>query len=154
MANPDEQDFEGYMKAVAAEEAQQQADEAMYAAHELWKETTWQGKAVGLLQAFGRHFQPFFLAVSEAIKEEKAARILGHFVRLVVVIMGVVALYVIAHLIQMVIGKEIVIEQEIVIIEEVRQSDLDNENEKRDESVILDNKKRSKSRSSRDKKTQ
>jgi len=153
MANP-ETDFDGYMEARAAEEAQQQADEEMYAAHQIWKETTWQGKIVSLLQAFGNHFQPFFLAVSDALKEEKAARMIGHLIRLVIVIVGVLTLYIIASLIQTMIGKEIVIEQEIVIIEEVRQSDLDNEREKRDESVTLKGKKRSKPRSARDKKTQ
>jgi len=152
MANPEQHDFAGFDEAARAAAARQLADEEMYAAHELWKETTWPGKIVGMIQAVGRHFQPFFTAVSETLQEEKSVRVLGHFIRLVIVIMGVLALYVIANLIQTVIGKEIVIEQEVVIIEEVRQSDLDKE--KRDESVTLENKRRSKPRSSRDKKTQ
>lgn len=143
--------FDGYDERLARE----QADEAMYSAHELWKETTWQGKIVSMVQAVGEHFRPFFLAVADALQEETSSRAIGHVVRLIIVVVGVLALYVVANLIQTVIGKEIIIEQEIIIIEEVRQSDLDDENEKRDETMTVEaNKKRSKPRSSRDKKTQ
>lgn len=147
MAEHDENPFEGYNDAINEAMARQQADEEMYAAHEEWKATTWQGKTVSLIQAIGHHFRPFFLAVSESLQEEKSTRILGHIVRIIIVLVGIVALYVAAHLIQTLIGKEIVIEQEIVIIEEVRQS-------KKDETVTVKNKKRSNPRSSRDKKTQ
>lgn len=153
MANPDE-DFQGYMAASAESAAQRQADEEMYAAHERWRQTTWQGKIVTFIQAIGNHFKPFFLAVSDALQEENSKRALGHFVRFVMVVMGILALYAIANLIQTVIGKEIVIEQEVVIIEEVRQSDIDEENEKQDTSVTVEVKKKSKPRSSRDKKIQ
>jgi phage shock protein PspC (stress-responsive transcriptional regulator) len=155
MANPGE-DFEGYMEAMAAEEAHQQADEQMYASHQLWREKTWQGKIVGVIHGIGQHFRPFIEAVAEALQEEKGAgfRALQHFLRVVIVVVGIVSLYIIANLIQTMIGKEIVIEQEVVIIEKVRQSDLDGEREKRDESVTIESKKRSKPRSSRDKKTQ
>ena len=154
MAYP-EHDFDGYMEQMAAEEAQQQADAEMYAAHRVWRETTWQGKFVGLIRGVGQHFRPFFTAVAEALQEEKGSgyRVLQHFIRVVIVIVSIVTLYVIANIIQKLIGKEIIIEQEVVIIEEVRQSDLLNEREKRDESVTIVGKKRSQ-RSSRDKKTQ
>ena len=134
--------------------ARQQADEAMYSAHEQWRETSWQGKFVGLVQSIANHFRPFFLAIADALQEESSSRAIAHLVRLLIVIVGVVSLYVIANLIQTIIGKEIIIEEEVVIIERVRQNDIDNENGKRDETVSLENKKRSKPRGSRDKKTQ
>lgn len=143
--------FEGYDEA----RARQQADEAMYSAHEKWMETSWLGKIVGLVHSIANHFRPFFLAIADALQEESSARALAHFMRLLIVIVGVVSLYVISNLIQTIIGKEIIIEEEVVIIEQVRQSDLDNENGKRDESMTLvESKKRSKPRGSRDKKTQ
>ena len=142
-----EEDFEGYMEGMAASAARQQADEEMYAAHELWKQTTWQGKIASFIQAVGQHFRPFFMAVAEALQEEKSKRAVGNFVRFLIVMMGIIALYAIANLIQTMIGKEIVIEQEVVIIEEVRQGDTD-KNERQ-----VENKKKSKRRSARDKKT-
>jgi hypothetical protein len=146
--------FEGYDERMAEAAARQQADEEMYAAHKQWKETTWQGKCVGLVQIVANHFRPFILAVADALQEESSSRAMAHLVRFFIVIAGVVFLYVIANLIQTIIGKEIIIEEEVVIIERVRQSDLDNENGKRDESVPLETKKRKKARSSRDKKRQ
>lgn len=156
MANLDQDDnpFEGYNSEMERMAQRQAADEAMYAAHEEWRKTTWQGKVVGMIQALGHHFRPFFMAVSEAIREEQSARILGHLIRVVMVLVAILALYAIANIIQTIIGKEIVIVEEIVILEEVKQSDLDDENEKGDESVTLQRTKRSKPRSSRDKKTQ
>jgi hypothetical protein len=147
MAKHDENPFEGYDEAINEAMARQQADEEMYAAHEEWKATTWQGKTVSLIQAIGHHFRPFFFSVSEALQEEKSTRILRIIVFFIILLVGIVALYVAAYLVQILIGKEIVIEQEIVIIEEVRQSEID-------ETVTAQNKKRSNPRSSRDKKTQ
>lgn len=155
MADHETNPFETYdadMNQAAQRAAQ---DEQMYAAHEEWLKTTWQGRIVGWIQALGLHFKPFFLAVSEAIQEEQSARILGHVLRVIIVLVGIVSLYVIANIIQSIIGKEIVIEEEVVIIEEVKQSDLDKEldGSKGDETVTVESKRRSQ-RTSREKKTQ
>jgi hypothetical protein len=76
------------------------------------------------LLTIGQHFRPFFKSVASAMAEDKSIgfRLLSHFVRMCLVGFVLLALYVIAQIIEAVIGKEIVAEQEIVIVEEIPRS--------------------------------
>lgn len=76
------------------------------------------------LIAIGQHFRPFFLAISQSIAEDKSIgfRLLSHFVRMALIAALMLSLYSAARVFQMVIGNEIVQQQEIVILEEIPRS--------------------------------
>jgi serine acetyltransferase len=84
---------------------------------------------VGLLQSIGKRFEPFFSSVAETLREEKSLgfRIFSHLIRISIVFVAIAVVYLLSHLLQVVIGTDIEIEKEVVIIEEVRQSELDGE---------------------------
>lgn len=77
----------------------------------------------------GNHFRPFFLAVADAVAEDRSLgrRLVSHFVRMSMVLVVLTALYIVGKLIQMVVGDEIVSEQEIVIVEEIPRSRAERE---------------------------
>lgn len=72
----------------------------------------------------GHMCAPFIHAVADALREESNAgvRLLSLFLRLSIVAVMLMALYGASSLLQMVIGKEIFVEQEVVVVEEISKS--------------------------------
>mmetsp|Transcript_46363 Transcript_46363/g.69034 ORF Transcript_46363/g.69034 Transcript_46363/m.69034 type:complete len:176 (-) Transcript_46363:175-702(-) len=139
MADP-ENDFAGYMEGLAEAEAAAQEEKEILNAHELWRNSTWAGWTVRQIQTVGEHFRPFFLAVGASMKEDKgfSKRLLSHFLRISIVLAAIVTIYILAHILQMFIGKEIVINQEIVIVEEIPRSQAEKEGIVEGEHVVTD----------------
>jgi hypothetical protein len=93
--------------------------------------------------------------VADALREEKSLgyKVFSHLILMSIVFVAIATIYLLAHLLQVLIGTEIEIEEEVVIIEEVRQSELDGQ--KQDASVTVENKTGTpQRRSARSKKTQ
>jgi hypothetical protein len=152
MVNPEE-DFVGYMEDVAAAEAHNAEQEAMWERHMQWRESTVAGRAVTALKGLASRFKPFFDAVVESVQEEKSVsmRLLGHLVRLATIFAVLIAIYVVGRILQNIIGEEIVVEEEIEVVEEITRSEL--EKEKREAALKVDGKKSSvRRRGARDKK--
>ena len=76
------------------------------------------------LLELGNHIRPFILAVTEALSDDDNAgtRVLSIFLRLSLVAVFIVAAMIAGRLVQMVVGKEIQVEQEVVVVEEVSRS--------------------------------
>lgn len=89
-----------------------------------WRKTTWAGWFVTKLLELGNHIRPFIRAVTEAMRDDqnKGTRALSIVLRLLVVVVLLVAALTFGRIIQSVIGKEIFIEQEVVVVEEVPRS--------------------------------
>lgn len=117
MATPGE-DFEGYMEGMKAQEVEHARMQAMYADHELWRQTTWGGWAVRQIEGVGRHLAPFFETLIEAMEAEEntPGRLLISILIKSLMLAGlIVAMYAVARVLNMFLGREIVIEEEVVI---------------------------------------
>lgn len=127
MAGDDHPDFKGYMEALANKATKAAVHASQTQSHEEWLETSWGGYVVKTLRRVGDN--KFIHALAEAFTDQEHgestnAVLLRTFARMAIVIMAIFSFYVIGKLLEMLIGKEIVIEQDVIIIEEVRQSDL------------------------------
>jgi hypothetical protein len=131
MIQPDE-DFQGYMESV--EEAKRQGERLtdMYAAHEEWRQTTWGGWAVRMVQGVGNHFRPFFEALSDLLSDRKANNPLGILlfllIRAAMVAGCITAVYLVAALFSALLHKELIIE-EVIEVYESEEEDEDDEKE-------------------------
>ena len=114
---PDE-DFHGYMQDLQEQKADAERTRERLEQHEIWRQTTWGGYVVRQLQALGKHFGPFFFAIEEAMSKDENGPVqtLVLLVLRVLLISGfVAAIYAFAHILQRFLGREIVIEEEVVI---------------------------------------
>eukprot|EP00934_Nitzschia_sp_Nitz4_P009185 Nitzschia sp. Nitz4//scaffold4_size323378//317749//319957//NITZ4_000718-RA/size323378-augustus-gene-0.62-mRNA-1//-1//CDS//3329553573//9175//frame0 len=119
MADP-EQDFGGYMEALAAAEEYAAEQQQMYDSHEHWRQNTWGGFATRQVQALVNHFKPFFMSVADSMRDDENAgkRLVFFIVRLMVLFCGFLFLHALGRLAGYVIGGDIVKEEEVVIIHE------------------------------------
>jgi len=124
-----DEDFVDFLKDPNVADLEQQREQAMLDAHEEWRNTTWAGWIVKQLQELGRHLLPFTRAVGEALRDDKhiGTRLLGLLLRLSVIFVLVAGVMFAARIVQMVIGKDIVVEREVVILEEVPRSKAEKE---------------------------
>jgi hypothetical protein len=117
MAKP-EDDFQGYMEDIQKRELEGQEYEAMMGRHEEWRQNTWGGFAVRQVQALGHHFEPFFQALVDIMQEDKNSPrsvILIVLIRGSVIMAWVLGGYAITRIVQRLVGREIVFEEEIIV---------------------------------------
>lgn len=124
-------DFQGYMESLANRAAEDVKFESQMKAHAEWLENSWGGYVVRTLQRVGDN--KFIHALADAVKDQDGGTsassiLLKTFARISVVVVVIITFYAIGKLSQMIVGKEIVIDQEVVVIEEVRRSDLKKKN--------------------------
>ena len=98
-----------------------------WAEHRVWKETTWAGKLTTLILKIGNN--PLTRAIVKGFSDQDNgnsinARILTVVASMSVVLVGILVLKALGRIFQVLIGKEIVVNQEIHVIEEVKLSDL------------------------------
>ena len=113
-----EDDFQGYMENLGEMQKEAEKHAAMMEAHERWRQTTWGGWAVRQLQALGNHFAPFFEAVADMFgaDENSPKHIILIIILRAVIISGyLVAAFAIARIINFILGREIVIEEEVIV---------------------------------------
>lgn len=118
-------DFGGYVEDLKRREHEKAHHEYMMREHEIWRQTTWAGSAVRHIQALGEHLLPFYDAVAEAVAETnqsgernptEVAAYLG--IRLLFVLVCMVLVYIVAMILQLIIGKDYEVVEEVVIVHE------------------------------------
>lgn len=70
------------------------------------------------IQAIGKHFAPFFLAVGDAMNEERSGPtqiLVLILLRSIVIATIVAAIYAIGQIATMILGREIIVEEKIVV---------------------------------------
>lgn len=79
--------------------------------------------------AVGHHFHPFFVAIGTELQSSSSVkvRMFSLFIKLLSVAMALAVLMLASRIFQMVIGNEIVQEEEIVILEQVTRSRAEKE---------------------------
>jgi hypothetical protein len=122
------QDFdESYLDALQEKKNAVDQRQRMLQEHEVWRQTTWGGWATRQVQAVGRHFSPFFLALSDAVSGEAEASALS--LRILVmsasVFGGVALFYLIARVLKVFVGRQLVITQEVIMEHEEEEEDDD-----------------------------
>ncbi len=95
--------------------------------HTKWQHTTILGRLTLALMKLGNN--SFIHAIIDALQDDSkdsVQRYLPVFANLAVLVVGVIAAFAIGRILQIFLGKEIVINQEIIIEEQVQLSDLMN----------------------------
>eukprot|EP00977_Amphora_coffeiformis_P029143 scaffold39012_cov191-Amphora_coffeaeformis.AAC.2 len=119
-------DFSGYMEDLE----QRRQNEAKYREqvhqHEIWRQTTWGGWLTRQLQALGNHFAPFFRALADAMAAEGdsfSSMALVILIRVLLIGSCILAVYTISKVVNMIVGREIVIEEVIVVEEDEKEEE-------------------------------
>eukprot|EP00536_Pseudo-nitzschia_multiseries_P008963 jgi/Psemu1/297104/fgenesh1_pm.239_\ len=120
-------DFGGYMQEMNRLEREERAYDAKLRAHDEWRQSTWGGFAVRKIQGLAYHFKPFFLAVQDALRESgngdgSSSTATGGMmyvgVRMFLVVLFLAICYVGAKVLQLLVGSDYEVVQEIVIVHE------------------------------------
>lgn len=88
---------------------------------QIWRQTTWGGWFTRQLQAIGKHFSPFFEALSDAITNEgdsAGSMALLVLVRILIIGSCIAAVFLFSRILNMVVGGYIVVEEVVVEEEE------------------------------------
>ena len=120
-------DFQAYMETLAQKQAAENDYAEMISAHQQWLDKSWGGLFVRTTRKVSEN--KFIIALTDSLRDQEngasaPSRLLTNIARLLVVVMGVIAVFVIGKISQYVIGGDIVLEQEVLVIEEVRRSEL------------------------------
>ncbi|KAL3899024.1 MAG: hypothetical protein SGARI_006546 [Bacillariaceae sp.] len=119
-------DFDGFLQQKQHDEAQESAYAQRLIEHEEWLQASWGGWAVRTIRGFAESIRPFAEAVVEATQDEETGDTLSPQklllyvgLRLYVVVMGLMLVYALSRLVQMIVGNgDIIIEEEVVIVHE------------------------------------
>jgi hypothetical protein len=120
------EDFGGYVQEMERREREEHLYEAKLNAHEHWRQTTWAGFFVRKTFEIGKHFEPFLIAIRDALDEtstdesgQSLAKIMTYIgIRMLLVIGLLSCFYVAGKIIQLLIGGDYEIVEEIVIVHE------------------------------------
>ena len=128
-------------------------EERLWNEHQMWRHTTFFGRLTQTVLDWA-HNNEFFSAIADAFTDQQGgsspyARTLSISMIMTIVIAGVLGLYAIGRVIQSIIGKEIIVEQKVIIETQVKLSDLlkegdEEEEEEGDEDEKVPNKRRNK----------
>jgi len=125
-------DFGGYMQEMDHRERDERAFEAKLRAHDDWRKNTWGGLAVRTIQGLSRnHLKPLFLAVQDALRNTSnssnnstAAQMAMYVgVRVFLIVLLLAFVYVGARIMQLVIGSDYEVVEEIVVVHEHETED-------------------------------
>lgn len=138
-------DFWDYLEKKEVVAANAARRDEMIAQHQDWLDTTWAGFATTKLLSLGS--LPFITAISEALQDQEdgkstSAMVVANFVRIAVVFAVILAVYIIGKIVQIIIGGDIEIIDEVVIIKEVPRSKVGNEKNDTKEVIGRQNKKK------------
>eukprot|EP00565_Helicotheca_tamesis_P009409 CAMPEP_0185737004 /NCGR_PEP_ID=MMETSP1171-20130828/29422_1 /TAXON_ID=374046 /ORGANISM="Helicotheca tamensis, Strain CCMP826" /LENGTH=155 /DNA_ID=CAMNT_0028407803 /DNA_START=128 /DNA_END=595 /DNA_ORIENTATION=- len=143
----DHPDFVDYMDYVKKAEDERAADEDMFRRHQEWLDTSWGGWFVRSSRYIAKN--PFTDAVLRSLKHQDeantvAAIVIKNFVRLSIIFGIISMVYILGKIGQMIIGDEIIVEEEVIVVEKVPKSQAGTQ--------IIGDKEKEKRRSARDKK--
>jgi len=120
-------DFSGYMQEMDRREREEMAYEAKLNAHEEWRQNTFGGWCVRQLQVGANHFKPFFFLIEDALRETSGGdnqnssptKVFMYIGVRMFIVMGVLwVIYVGAEVLQLFLGSDIEVVEEIVIVHE------------------------------------
>jgi hypothetical protein len=113
-------DFAGYMEDLARAEAEQEATRELLKNHEIWRHTTLGGWAVRKMQALARNLEPFLTKIAHAFRDTDSASsvIVVNLIRFVAIFVLMFLIYFATQILQKIIGNELVVEEEVVILHE------------------------------------
>jgi hypothetical protein len=113
-------DFAGYMEDLAKAEAEQEVTRELLEKHEIWRQTTLGGWAVRKMQALVRNIEPFLTQIAHTFRDTDSASslIVLNLLRFVAILVLMFLIYFASQILQNLIGNEIVVEQEVVILHE------------------------------------
>ena len=121
MVDPGE-DFQGYMEGVAHVEAEREATRELLRQHEEWRQTTWSGWAVRQIQSTVKGLEPTVSQIASTFGEENSndasSAIIVNLIRFLAIMVVIVGFYALSQIVNNFLGKEIVMEEEIVILHE------------------------------------
>jgi hypothetical protein len=113
-------DFAGYMEDLAKAEIEREANRELLKNHEIWRQTTLGGWAVRKMQAFVRNIEPFLAQIAHIFRDTDSASsiIVLNLIRFVALLVMMFLIYFASQILQKLIGNEIVVEEEVVILHE------------------------------------
>ena len=121
----DKADFLDYIDALQKEERIQQHEALAAQLRKQWRETTWAGALIATIERIGA--DRFFYAVGSSFEggqDTASFWLTGLLYKIGYIASAIFFVYVIGKVLKVVMGEEIVIEQEIVIVEEVTRSQV------------------------------
>ena len=119
-------DWDGAARAHAA--AQERAwDEQMYANHEEWLQNSWGGWAVRSIRGFAGN--SFFQAIADSLYNQSGEQtatsiIVTNGARLAVILAMILMTLSVGYVLQMIVGQDIVVEQEVILKDAGRVRDV------------------------------
>ena len=116
--------------------------EKLFQEHLEWQQNSFFGKLIASVTSFAEN-NKFFGAIAQSFAEpandtSPYARTLGICITMSIVIVGIIALFAIGRIIQVFIGKEIVVEQKVFVETEIKLSDLMKEDGDGEEKKCVD----------------
>lgn len=118
-------------------------EDKMFREHEEWIHTTFWGRLTQKVLNWAKQ-SDFFGAIADSLSNQHDispyGRTLSICLTMSIVVVGILAIYALGSIVQMIIGKEIVVEQNIVIETQVKLSDLIKEEDDNDEDDSNNNK--------------
>mmetsp|Transcript_13162 Transcript_13162/g.23869 ORF Transcript_13162/g.23869 Transcript_13162/m.23869 type:complete len:159 (-) Transcript_13162:18-494(-) len=123
-------DFTDYMSSLADAERLEEMGRQRMEAHEVWKNSTWIGFTVQTLRWLGDN--PFMQAIRSSLRDQQggtstSALIMKNIARMSIIVIGIVAFMALGKIAQQLVGGDIVMQEEVVIIEEIPRSQAEAE---------------------------
>lgn len=134
-----ESEFLDYIDSIKRKEQQKEEEEKIKQWKKEWRETTYAGMIIALVERSGA--AGFFEAIADALEggEDRASFYAIKIIyRVGIITSCIMFVFVIGYIFKMLFGDEIVIEQEVVVVEEITRSQYEaeqREKKKRGEKV-------------------
>mmetsp|Transcript_7216 Transcript_7216/g.15603 ORF Transcript_7216/g.15603 Transcript_7216/m.15603 type:complete len:140 (+) Transcript_7216:241-660(+) len=128
MADDEDADFIDYIDSIKRKEKVEKTEALAAKQRKIWRETTWAGMLIASVEKIGA--APFFGAIGNSFKEGESSTsfyLASLLYKIGIITSGILSVYIIGMVMKMVVGEEIVIEQEVVIVEEVTRSQVEAE---------------------------
>ena len=123
-----EADFLDYIDTLQQKEERQNNEELAAKLRKEWRETTWAGAIIVAVEKIGA--SNFFAAIGNSFQEGEDATsfyVTKTLYKIGEIVACIIFVYMVGRILRMIMGDEIVIEQEVVIVEEVTRSQVEAE---------------------------
>lgn len=128
MADDKEDDFIDYLDSIKRKERVENNEALAAKQRKKWRETTWAGMLVATVERIGA--APFFEAIGNSFEEGETSTsfyLTSLLYKIGLITSSIIFVYMIGWIMRMIMGEEIVVEQEVVIVEEVTRSQVEAE---------------------------
>mmetsp|Transcript_24427 Transcript_24427/g.58948 ORF Transcript_24427/g.58948 Transcript_24427/m.58948 type:complete len:157 (+) Transcript_24427:55-525(+) len=128
MSDDVEADFFDYLGSVKRRERAEENETRAARQRKEWRETTWAGMLIATVERIGA--APFFAAIGNSFEkgEDSASFYLTSLLyKIGLISSSIISVYLLGWIMRMIMGEEILVEQEVVIVEEVTRSQVETE---------------------------